>query len=167
MIAGMGAAAVKEMDARILQYRQWTRDAEDQAEETRKEFSSLVRARGGDELNLLSRLDVDDARSALENARQRVWDLKNRCEEVARESENPGKWVAIHSPPVISQTALKPEESLGDVILQALGTGLAFALLIPYLFELAFPRRLIRLKSVQVEEWLEAAAEPTMAGLPV
>ncbi|MES2440885.1 MAG: hypothetical protein V4584_17600 [Verrucomicrobiota bacterium] len=159
------AAAVKETDARLESYSIWTRDAEDQAEETRKEFARLVRARGGEDLNPISRMDVDDARSALENARGRIWEMKNRHDELARESEIPKKWVVIHSPPVISQTALKSDDSLGNVILQSLGTGLAFALLIPYLLELAFPRR-IRSKASAGEEWSEAA-EPEMTGLPV
>ncbi len=40
-----------------------------------------------------------------------------------------------------SQQRKKTGESQGAITLQSLGIGLAFALLAPYLLELAFPRR--------------------------
>lgn len=90
-------------------------------------------------------------------------------DDANREQNSLGKWVEIHSPPAISNTPVgkAADESLGGMILQALGVGLGFSLLAPYLLEFAFPRRSRRRVPVkQRTEWSEPCDEPAASGTP-
>lgn len=131
-------------------------EAGDEAEILRQNLVRLISIRGEDSGDTIAKLDLDAARHHWENAQNRVLDGQARIQEARLELTNPGKWVVVHSSPVISQSPVgkKGDESLGIVILKALGIGLGYALVIPYLLELAFPRR-SRAKAPlrDIEDW--------------
>ncbi|RYD20717.1 MAG: hypothetical protein EOP88_13990 [Verrucomicrobiaceae bacterium] len=114
--------------------------AEDEAEQKQEALARLIALRGNDTQDPVARLDLDAARVSWEHARTSALDAGSRIAAHQRELANPGKWVVMHTPPVISSKAVTPEKSWTYFILSAIGTGLAFALVIPYLLELAFPR---------------------------
>lgn len=118
-------------------------EGEDEASVKRQALARLISVRGDQAADPVSQLDLDAARGDWDHAYQRVLEGRAKVADARRELAALGKWVVIHSPPVISLEPVgrKPGESLGEIIGESLGIGLAFALLVPYLLELAFPRR--------------------------
>ncbi len=153
--------AARTSESRLTALSRSLRDAEDYQEEMRKTLVNVIRANGEPPENSLERLNVDEARRNWDSAQSQCLELAARATEVRFEMENPAKWVSVHSQPRISSNSLPPKESLGDIILQSLGTGLAFALILPYLAELALPRRLR--SRLPEDEWSE---EPSGTQLP-
>jgi hypothetical protein len=135
----------------------------DEAEEKQKLLARLISLRGADKGDPLSQLDLDAARGEWEHAQRQLLDVRTRISAEKRELANPGKWVAVHTQPVISNNAVKPDESWQTVILRALGAGLVFSLCAPYLLELAFPR-VYKPRTKEGDRWGEAAE---INGLPV
>ncbi len=123
--------------------------AEDEAAEKRKALSLLISVRGEQPVEPVAKLDLDAARIDWEQAHRHAADLRTQVAEIGLELERVGKFATVHSEPIISQypAGKNAEESLGEVSLEALGCGLLFALLVPYLFELACPfhRRRVKL----------------------
>ncbi len=135
--------ASRAIDARLKALGTFVREAEDHQESMREILVKTIRANGEPPVNALAGLNVDAARRDWESAQNERLAGEARYKDISFEMENPKKWVAVHSNPRISQTPVgkMPDESLGWVIVQALGAGLACALVIPYFLELAFPRR--------------------------
>jgi capsular polysaccharide biosynthesis protein len=158
--------ASSAIELRQNELHQATRDTEDQAEEKLKNLTRLMRLSGGAEADALSQLEIDAARGDWEAARQQVREFQNQSEHAERELRNPGKWVEILSQPTISPSAVKPKTTLNDTILRSLAIGLAFALLAPYLLELAFPQ-VYRPRSPKREEWEKEMANAGLTELPV
>ena len=102
---------------------------------------SDVAVRGEQPADPVSRLDLDAARINWEQVHRHAADLRIQVSEMERELASVGEFVTVHSEPVISQNRAgkKTEDSLAEVSLESLGYGLLFALLVPYLFELACP----------------------------
>lgn len=115
--------------------------AEDEADARRKAFAQLVSVRGEQPADPVSRLDLDAARIDWEQVHRHAADLRMQVAEMERELSSVGKFVTVHSEPVIAQNRAgrKTEDSLAEVSLESLGYGLLYALLVPYLFELACP----------------------------
>jgi len=144
-------------------------DAEDETAAKRQALMRLISLRGDSPADPLARIDVDAARTEWEHAHHQVLENRQRIADANRERNNLGKWVEIHSTPAISNTPVgkAADESLGGMILQALGVGLGFSLLAPYLLEFAFPRRSRRRVPVkQRTEWSEPCDEPAASGTP-
>lgn len=122
--------------------------AEDEAAEKRKAFSLLISVRGEQPVEPLAKLDMDAARIDWEQSHRHAADLRTQVSEVGLELERVGKFATVHTEPIISQypAGKNAEDSLGEVSLEALGYGLLFALLVPYLFELACPFHRRRIK---------------------
>ncbi len=118
-------------------------ELEQSADEKQQMLSKIIATRGDQAADSIGRLDVDAARLNWEHAHQQVLAAQSKVLEFKRKLVNPEKWVTIHSQPQIAHKAVnkKGDKLFGAVVLQALGVGLAFALLIPYLLELAFPRQ--------------------------
>ncbi|MEO5917773.1 MAG: hypothetical protein ABIS50_26310 [Luteolibacter sp.] len=136
-------------------------DAGDEVELKRLNLARLLTIRGDQETDPAARLDVDAARRDWEDAHSRVLATQARIGETKLQLPNPGKWVIVHSIPQISDRPVSGEtdETMGTVILQSLATGLALALLAPYLLELAFPRR-SRRRPTASEKWTEFSGVP-------
>lgn len=125
------------------------KELEQSAEDKQQMLGRVIATRGDQATDAIGRLDVDAARSDWEDAHQQVLQERSRITALKRELEDPGNWVRIHSPPQISQTSIndKGNDLLGVVLLQALGLGMGFALIVPYFLELLFPRRRFRKSS--------------------
>jgi hypothetical protein len=137
------------INSRLQALRLAIRNGEDKAEARRKDLLQLIAVRGEAPADPASKLDITASRIEWEQECRRVADNKNRAAEMDLELASLGKFTTIHTDPVISQTPAgkKSEDSLGELSLESLGYGLLFALLVPYLFELACPfhRRRIKL----------------------
>jgi len=122
--------------------------AEDDAAEKRKAFAQFVSVRGEQPAEPLSKLDLDASRIDWEQAQRHAADVRTLVAEIGLELESVGKFATVHTDPVIAQNPAgkKAEDSLGEVSLESLGYGLLFALLVPYLFELACPFHRRRIK---------------------
>lgn len=159
--------AIAAINLRLEAAEKSVTEAGDEAATKRQALVRLISVRGAEAADPVSRLDLDAARADWDHAYRRVLDGRTQAADARRELAAPGNWVVIHSQPVISQSPVdkKPDKSLGAVILQALGAGLAFSLLAPYLLELAFPRR-SRPVSPGKDAWSEAADDSELVGLP-
>jgi hypothetical protein len=135
--------AAQETSARLDAAGKSFKELEEDADDKQQMLSKVIAIRGDQAADAIGRLDVDAARRDWEYSHQQVLEGRSRIMTLKRELENPGKSVTIHTQPQISQTPVvdQGEELLGVVFLKSLGTGLAFALAVPYLLELAFPRR--------------------------
>ncbi len=153
--------STQDINLRLRAAEQSVTDAEDEAEMKRQTLAKFLAVRGDPPADPVAKLGVDAARLDWENAHRRVLEGRARVGEIKHELVNPGKWVVVHSQPVISDNSVAGEsdETMGSVILESLGTGLAFALLVPYLLELAFPRRFRRSPAV-AEKWAEFPGVP-------
>ena len=145
--------------------------AEDDADARRKAFVQLVAVRGEQPADPVSRLDLDAARINWEQVHRHAADLRIQVSEMERELASVGEFVTVHSEPVISQNRAgkKTEDSLAEVSLESLGYGLLFALLVPYLFELACPfhrRKLIapvrKVVSGADDEWSSSVEDSSL-----
>jgi len=157
--------ATSEIKLRQNELREAERDAEDQAEEKLKDLTKLVRMTGGAATDALSQLEIDAARGDWDAARQQVRELQNQSRQAERELANPGKWVTIFSSPSLSPTAVKSKNTLDEIILSSLAIGLGFALLVPYLLELAFPQ-VYRPKHTKPGGWENEMADAGLIGQP-
>lgn len=158
--------ATSETELRQNELRQAARDAEDQAEEKLKNLTRLIKLTGGVEADALSRLEIDAARGDWDAARQQLREFHLQLQQAERELSHPGKWVSVLSPPSISSSAVKSKTTLYDIILRSAAIGLGFALLAPYLLELAFPQ-VYRPRMPKREEWEKDMADAGLAELPV
>lgn len=145
--------ASQETSVRLDAAEKFLKGFEEDTDDRQQILSKIIATRGEQAADSIGRLDVDAARSDWEYSHERLLEARSRVMEIKRELEYPRKWVTIHSQPQISQNAIddKGEELFGVLVLRALGTGLAFALAVPYLLELAFPRR----HSRQPARWVE------------
>jgi capsular polysaccharide biosynthesis protein len=157
--------ALSEIELRQEELRQAERDAEDLAEEKLKDVTRLVRMTGGVAADALSQLEIDAARGDWDAARQQVRELQNQSRQAEREIANPGKWVTVLSSPSLSSMAVKPETTLDEIIFRSFAIGLGFALLAPYLLELAFPQ-VYRPRNPKRGEWEKEMADAGLAELP-
>lgn len=116
---------------------------EDRVASAQKSLALLVSVRGEETGDPVSQLDVDAARAAWTHANEQLFESQGLVDTLAREHFSPGIWTVTHTIPQISHSSVGPksEDTLGLVILRSLGIGLGCALAIPYLLELAFPRR--------------------------
>jgi hypothetical protein len=133
----------RAVDSRIVALEQVVRDAGDEEQRKHQLLVKTLSITGDPPVDALAGLSVAAARREWESAQTQRLEAEQRHKQAVFERENPGPWIVIHSPALISPTPIgrKADESLGWVIVQALGAGLAFALMVPYLLELAFPRR--------------------------
>lgn len=158
--------ATSAIELRKNELRQASRDAEDHAEEKLTDLTRLMKLNDGAEMDTLTQLAIDAARTDWEAAREQIREFQNQSARAERELANPGKWVAIMSQPSISYSAVKPKTSFDDIIFRSLGIGLCFALLCPYLLELAFPQ-IYRPRPLKREEWEKEMAEAGFSEVPV
>jgi len=147
---------VAELTARIEAEGELAHDAGDIAEEKRTELSKFFVVHPGEAKDPSAQLAIDELRGNWQNAVGRAHEANNRLADSEIELSARKNLIQIHSQPVISSGPLSKEtdDSLGAVILEALASGLAFALGVPYLLELAFPRRR-RSISTQGKTWSE------------
>lgn len=157
--------AISDIELRQDELRQAERDAEDQSEEKLKNLTKLVRMTGGAATDALTQLEIDAARGDWDAARQQVREIQNQSRQAEREFSNPGKWVAVLSSPSISPMAVKPETTLDEIILRSFAIGLGFALLAPYLLELAFPQ-VYRPRHPKRGGWEKEMADAGLSELP-
>lgn len=139
--------------------------AEDESEERQEALARLIALRGSDTQDPVARLDLDAARVGWEHARTSALDARTRIAAHKRELANPGTWVVMHTPPVISPSSVEPEQSWTYFILSSIGTGLAFTLVVPYLLELAFPQVYQRRWNGE-EPWTDDIVEPALTRQP-
>ncbi|MES2921971.1 MAG: hypothetical protein V4819_10505 [Verrucomicrobiota bacterium] len=158
--------ATAEIKVRLEGAEESVTEGEDEADAKRQDLARLISVRG-QAVDPVSQLDLDAARGDWDHAYQRVLESRAKVADARRELSAPGKWVVIHSPPTISNEPVirKSGDSMGEIIGESLGAGLAFALLAPYLLELAFPRRRA-LGSARKGPWLEAADSADFSGEP-
>lgn len=135
--------------------------AEDEAEQKQEALARLIALRGDETHDPVSRLDIDAARVGWEHARTYALDVRTRIAALQRELANLGRWVVVHTSPVIPTTAVTPEKSWAYFIFSSIGTGLAFTLIAPYLLELAFPR-VYRRGRKKEHPWTDETPEPEM-----
>ncbi|MES2476045.1 MAG: hypothetical protein V4640_09705 [Verrucomicrobiota bacterium] len=160
--------AEKAIHQRIAHAERDVISAEDSAAMAEKDLARLVSLRGEANGDALAQLDVDTARAAWSHANTQLLEARSLVENLNRELASPGTWVALHSIPQIASTAVGPEteDTLGWVVLRSFGIGLVCALAIPYLLELAFPRR-HRKSAAATPTWQDAesdiTAEPSRA----
>ena len=142
--------ASQEIRTRLEVAEESLKELEQDADDKQQMLIRVIAIRGDQAADAIGRLDVDSARSEWEYSHQSVLEGRSRITELKRELEQPGKWVVIHSPPQVSQKSIddKGEDLLGIVLLQALVSGVAFALIVPYFLEWVFPRRRSR-KAIQ------------------
>lgn len=159
--------ASAEITVRLEAAEDSVTEGEDEANAKRQALARLISVRGDQAADPVSQLDLDAARGDWDHAYQRVLEGRAKAADARRELAALGKWVVIHSPPVISLDPVgrKPGESMGEIIGASLGVGLAFALLAPYLLELAFPRRR-QSGLASKNSALEAADEADFPGEP-
>lgn len=161
------------IELRLQALRLAIRDGEDEADARRKDLLQLIAVRGEAPADPASKLDITASRIEWEQECRRVADNKNRAAEMDLELSSLGRFTTIHTDPVISQTPAgkKSEDSLGELSLESLGYGLLFALLIPYLFELACPFHRGRIKQPpgkatapdSIDEWSAPTGSPNLA----
>ncbi len=160
---------------RLRELRRATRDGEDEAEARYRNLAKLLSLVGEQSSNPGDKLHVTALQIEWEQQCRRVDDNKNRIAEMDLELASLGKFTTVHTDPFISQTPAgkKSEDSLGEVSLEALGYGLLFALLVPYLFELACPnhRRFItpvkKMSPLADDEWSGAAKDSELVPSPL
>jgi hypothetical protein len=135
--------AATELENRAAVESQLAREAEDIAAEKRKELTQWLRVHGDAPIQPIDRLDLDELRGDWEHAVQRVREANDRRSSIDNELAAWKSVIAVHTQPMISHTPLGKGSAnpLGRVVLEALVSGLVFALAVPYLLELAFPRR--------------------------
>lgn len=157
-----------ELTARIEAAEKMARDAEDLAEEKRTELSKWFLANPGESQDPLARLAIDRLHKNWQHAVSRAHEAQDRRADLEFELSDWRSVVQIHSQPMISDTPLGKDagESLWAVILEALASGLAFALGVPYLLELAFPRRRRSLLALG-KTWSEEPDGVGLAEFPV
>ena len=160
--------AASELAARIEAAGEMARDAEDLAEEKRTELSKWFLAHPGEAQDPLAQLAIDGLRGNWQHAVSRVHDVEDRRADLEFELSNWQSVIQTHSQPVIANSPLAKDtgESLGAVIFGALATGLAFALGVPYLLELAFPRRR-RTFSTSGKTWSEEPGDVKFTEFPL
>ncbi len=158
--------ATAEITMRLEASEESVTEGEDEANAKRQALSRLISVRGDHAADPVSQLDLDAARGDWDHAYQSILAGRARVADARRELAAPGKWVVIHSQPTISYEPVgrKSGDSLGEIILQSQGVGLAFALIAPYLLELAFPRR--RPSAARKDSWPQAANEIDFPGEP-
>jgi hypothetical protein len=151
------------------------RNGEDKVEIRRKDLLQLISVRGEHPTDTASQLDVAASRIEWEQEFRRVADNKNRAAELDLEFASLGKFTTLHTDPVISQNPAgkKSEDSLGEVSLESLGYGLLFALLVPYLFELACPNHrtfitpVKKMSTLADDEWSGTAKDSGLVHSPL
>ena len=158
--------AAAEITVRLEAAEQAVTEGEDEADGKRQALARLISVRGDQAADPVSQLDLDAARGDWDHAYQRVLEGRAKIADARRELAALGKWVVIHSQPTISQepTGKKSGDSMGEIIGESLGLGLGFALLAPYLLELAFPRR--RSSAAHKDAWPQAADNVDFTGEP-
>lgn len=152
--------ADKAIQERIAHAEREVISAEDSAAMAEKDLARLVSLRGEASGDALAQLDVDAARTTWNHANTQLLDARSRVETLNRELATPRSWVALHSVAQISSTAVGPEteNTLGWVVLRSFGIGLLCALGIPYLLELAFPRR-FRKSAATTRTWQDEESD--------
>jgi hypothetical protein len=142
------ALALNAISRRLEAAKRAVVSAEDEAAVKRKAFAQLISVRGEQPVEPLSKLDLDASRIDWEQAQRHAADMRTLVAEIGLELESVGKFATVHSDPIIpmSPTGKKSEDPIGEVTLEALGYGLLFALLVPYLFELVYPFHRRRIK---------------------
>ncbi len=140
--------------------------AEDRVAAAQKTLVRLVSVRGEETGDPVSQLDVDAARAAWTHANEQLLGSQALVDSLAREHFSLGSWTVVHTIPQISNSSVGPksEDTLGMVILRSIGIGLGCALAIPYLLELAFPRR-HRRSATAAPGWENAQTD--LSGEPV
>jgi hypothetical protein len=135
--------AATELENRAAVESQLAREAEDIAVEKRKELTQWLRVHGDAAIQPIDRLDLDELRGDWEHAVQRVRDANDRRSNIDNELSAWKSVIAVHTQPMISHNPLGKGSAnpLGRVVLEALASGFVCALGVPYLLELAFPRR--------------------------
>lgn len=160
--------AATELTTRIEAAGKLAREAEDLAEEKRTELSKWYLAHPGEAQDPLAQLAIDGLRANWQHAVSRVHEAQDQQADLEFELSNWRSVIQAHSQPVIANSPLGKDagESLGAVILEALASGLAFALGVPYLLELAFPRRR-RSIPTPGKNWSEEPDDVGFAEFPV
>lgn len=135
--------AAAALDRRIEAAAIAANSMEDYAVAKREELVQLINLRGPAPAAEISRLDVDEAKAGWEHADRAVLDERARIAADRRKLAHPERVVVVYTQPMRSYTPepRKAGKSLTAVFLRAIGAGLAVALALPYLLELAFPRR--------------------------
>jgi hypothetical protein len=135
--------AATELENRAAVESQLAREAEDIAVEKRKELTQWLRVHGDAAIQAIDQLDLDELRGDWEHAVQRVREANDRRSSIDNELAAWKSVIAVHTQPMISQNPVGKGSAnpLGRVVLEALVSGLVFALAVPYLLEFAFPRR--------------------------
>jgi len=147
LVKGLGAyeasLVTHAVETRLEAAERSVVDAEDEAEAKQQTLAKLIAMRGDPAADPIAKLDIDAARREWDNAYSDVLAARAMVGEMKRALANPAKWVEVHSNATLSQKPFgnQADELLGEVALQALATGLALALAVPYLLELALPRR--------------------------
>lgn len=159
--------AVTELTARIEAAAKLARDAEDVAEEKRKELANWYRAHPGEVMDPLAQLAIDELRGNWQHAVDRAHEAQDRHADAEIELAAWRSVIRIHSQPVMSNAPPGKDaaDSLATVVWEALASGLAFALGVPYLLELAFPRRR-RTPTTPGKTWSEEVGEVDFAEFP-
>lgn len=155
------SVATAAIQRRIDAIKQSLNELEEEVSEKRQALRRLIEVRGTHAPDTIPQLDLDAARGAWEYAQHRAFDRQAQLADAQRELSDLGHWVAIHTQPQIAQSPVgkKFDESLGALILQGIVVGLAVALLLPYLLELAIPHRR-RPPAIGGEEWTVHGEEP-------
>ena len=117
--------------------------AEDRAASAQKALARLISVRGEETGDPVSLLDVEAARAAWTHSNEQLLGSQALVDSLKLELSSPGIWTVVHTVPQISNSSVGPksEDTLGMVVLRSIGIGLGCALAIPYLLEIAFPRR--------------------------
>jgi hypothetical protein len=151
--------AIAEIKMRLHDAQNEVAAAEDRVAFAQKSIARLVSVRGEETGDPVSQLDVDAARAAWTHANEQLLESQALVDRLAREHFSLGTWTVTHTVAQISHLSVGPnsEDTLGIVILRSLGIGLGCALAIPYLLELAFPRR--HRKSAAEPTWQDAETD--------
>lgn len=134
--------AAAELTTQIEAAGKLARGARDGAEEKRTELLNWFAVHPGEVKDLPADLAIDRLRSNWQNSLSRANEASNRLADLEAELAALKGVIQIHSQPTISDALLTNDtgNSLGEITLRALASGLVFALAAPYLLELAFPR---------------------------
>lgn len=153
----------RTLDSRIMALEESVRNSGDEEQRKHQFLVKTLMITGDPPADALAGLTADAARREWESAQNQRLEAERRWKDAVFERENPGKWIVVHSPARISETTAgkNPDESLGWVIVRALCTGLVFALTVPYILELAFPRR-IRPRSTATDDWAVDPENPRL-----
>lgn len=119
------------------------REAADAAGEKSSMVVNLEKFHGAKPTDAAVVTTLERARRISALADAEVERLKNLRSACLTENLETLPQLNIHTAPLISESAHQPKghDELGDVVIQALVSGLLTALLLPYLMELAFPPR--------------------------